>query len=222
MEKQIWDFLLGKGCTQEGAAGLMGNLKAESGFKPTNLQNIYEKSLGYSDQAYTDAVDNGSYENFTHDSAGYGLAQWTYCTRKQNLLAYAKTKGTSVGNLQTQLEFLWHELESSFQKTMEIILYTNSVEEASEIVMLDFERPANTLPAAVAARAELGLEIYEELKEEEEMRYQTVKECPDWAQPTIQRMVDNKEISGDGKGLDLSMDMIRAFVITENMMKREG
>jgi hypothetical protein len=35
----------------------MGNLYAESGLKPTNLQNTYEKSLKYSDAEYTAAVD---------------------------------------------------------------------------------------------------------------------------------------------------------------------
>jgi hypothetical protein len=37
MEKQIWDYLLKAGLTKEGAAGLMGNLYAESGLNPTNL-----------------------------------------------------------------------------------------------------------------------------------------------------------------------------------------
>jgi hypothetical protein len=35
----------------------MGNLYAESGLKPINLQNTYEKSLGYTDAEYTAAVD---------------------------------------------------------------------------------------------------------------------------------------------------------------------
>lgn len=69
----------------------MGNLYAESALKPTNLQNTYEKKLGFSDTAYTQAVDNGTYTNFVKDSAGYGLAQWTHWSRKQALLAYALT-----------------------------------------------------------------------------------------------------------------------------------
>ena len=64
----------------------MGNLYAESGLNPQNLQNIYEKKLGYSDASYTAAVDNGFYSDFVHDSAGYGLAQWTFWSRKQALL----------------------------------------------------------------------------------------------------------------------------------------
>ena len=39
----IWDKLLAAGLTPAGAAGLMGNLQAESGLNPRNLQNSYEK-----------------------------------------------------------------------------------------------------------------------------------------------------------------------------------
>lgn len=72
-----------------GVAGLMGNLFVESALSPINLQGTYEKKLGYTDVTYTEAVDNGTYTNFAKDSAGYGLAQWTYKTRKANLLKFA-------------------------------------------------------------------------------------------------------------------------------------
>ena len=77
-EKLIWDFLKGKGLTPCAIAGVMGNLFAESGLISTNLQDNFEDSLGMTDEQYTQAVDNGSYTNFVNDSAGYGLAQWTY------------------------------------------------------------------------------------------------------------------------------------------------
>ena len=73
-EELIWQYLKNQGFTNAGVAGLMGNLYAESGLKSTNLQNTYEKKLGLTDDAYTKAVDNGSYTNFVRDSAGYGLA----------------------------------------------------------------------------------------------------------------------------------------------------
>ena len=44
-EARIWSFLKGKGLSDFGAAGLMGNLYAESGLKPTNLQNTYALRL---------------------------------------------------------------------------------------------------------------------------------------------------------------------------------
>ena len=58
------------------------------------------------DEEYTKAVDAGSYGNFVNDSAGYGLAQWTFYTRKQALFAYAKDAEESIGNLAMQLAFL--------------------------------------------------------------------------------------------------------------------
>lgn len=50
-EERIWNFCIGKGMSKCGAAGLMGNIYAESGLVPTNLQNSFEKKLGYTDAA---------------------------------------------------------------------------------------------------------------------------------------------------------------------------
>ena len=61
--------------TDAGAAGVMGNLYAESGLRPNNLQNSYEGKLGMADAEYTAMVDHGTYTNFVHDKAGYGLCQ---------------------------------------------------------------------------------------------------------------------------------------------------
>lgn len=77
-ETAVWKYLKSQGLTNAGVAGLMGNIYAESGLDPKNLQNSYEKSLGYTDETYTTAVDNGTYTNFVRDKAGYGLYQWTY------------------------------------------------------------------------------------------------------------------------------------------------
>ena len=101
MEKEriIWDYFKNKGLTDCGIAGLMGNLYAESGLNSTNLQNVYEKQLGMTDTEYTAAVDNGTYTNFIKDSAGYGLAQWTYWSRKQALFNFCKGKNKSIIHL---------------------------------------------------------------------------------------------------------------------------
>lgn len=52
----------------------MGNLYAESGLLPNNLENTYSTKFGLSDAEYTAQVDSGIYTNFVKDSAGYGLA----------------------------------------------------------------------------------------------------------------------------------------------------
>ena len=50
-EEKIWKFLKSKGFTDFGVSGLMGNLYAESGLSPINLQNSYEKKLNFTDQS---------------------------------------------------------------------------------------------------------------------------------------------------------------------------
>ena len=47
--KIIWDYFKAKGFNDYGTAGLMGNLYAESGFIPNNVQNSFEKKLGMDD-----------------------------------------------------------------------------------------------------------------------------------------------------------------------------
>lgn len=159
-EEKIWKFLKSKGFTDFGVAGLMGNLYAESGLSPINLQNSYEKKLNFTDQSYTQAVDNGGYTNFVKDAAGYGLAQWTYWSRKQNLLNYARSVGKSIGDLDMQLEFLCKEL-SGYSVVWKTLQSATSVFEASNAVLLQYERPANQSEAVQNKRASYGQTYYD-------------------------------------------------------------
>ena len=155
-EKYIWSRLTAAGLTPAGAAGLMGNLYAESGLNPANLQNTHEKKLGLTDAAYTAAVDAGTYTNFAGDGAGYGLAQWTYKTRKAALLAYVRAAGRSVGDLETQVGFLLQELAGSYKGVLSTLKSAQDVRTASDAVLLQFERPADQGEAARARRAGYG------------------------------------------------------------------
>lgn len=160
-EATIWRFLKSQGMTDAGVAGLMGNLFAESGLNPKNLQNTYEKKLGYTDVTYTAAVDNGKYTNFVRDSAGYGLCQWTYWSRKQALYSFCKAIGASIGDLDAQLRFLMKELTESFKSVLGVLMTTTSVREASDAVLLQFERPAKMNdPAVQQKRAGYGQNYY--------------------------------------------------------------
>ena len=155
-EEKIWNFLKSKGLNSFAIAGLMGNLYAESGLNPKNLQNSYEKKLGYTDEAYTAAVDCGKYTNFAKDAAGYGLAQWTYHTRKAALLAYAKSMGKSVGDLETQLGFLMKELTGNYAGVMSELKKASSVLAASNTILMKFERPADQSESVQKKRAGYG------------------------------------------------------------------
>ena len=159
--KIIWDFLKKEGFSDFGVAGLMGNLDAESALRPNNLQDTYSRSLGLSDTEYTAKVDNGTYTNFVRDSAGYGLAQWTYWSRKENLLNYAKSEKKSIGDLEMQLEFLVQELKTSYKNSVyNILVNATTVQQASDVVLMNFERPANAA-AQKSKRAAMGQVYYD-------------------------------------------------------------
>lgn len=159
--QKIYSKLISAGMTIAGACGVLGNLEAESALNPKNLQNTYEKSLGYTDENYTKAADNGTYTNFAKDCAGYGLAQWTYWARKQALLSYAKACKKSIGDLDMQLDFLLKELSESYSGVLKILKTTDSVTTASDCVMCQYERPADTSAKARAYRASLGQKYYD-------------------------------------------------------------
>lgn len=149
-EQKIWNYLKENGFSDYGAAGLMGNLYAESGLRSNNLQNTYEGKLGMADAEYTELVDKGVYKNFVHDEAGYGLAQWTYWSRKEALLAYAKATGRSIGDLEMQLEFLLKELAN--YGLLDKLKAMASVLEASNLVLLKFEKPASMNTSATQTK----------------------------------------------------------------------
>lgn len=160
-EEKIWNFLKSKGLNDYGAAGLMGNLYAESGLNPCNLQNTYERSLGFTDAEYTAAVDSGKYSGFVRDCGGYGLAQWTHWSRKEALLKHVKARGASIGDLEAQLEYLFIELGRSFVGVLETLKTASSVRLASDVVLLKFERPADQSETARARRASYGQKYYD-------------------------------------------------------------
>lgn len=144
------------------ACGAMANIFCESSFIPNNLQDSYEKKLGFNNASYTLAVDNGTYKNFVRDTAGYGLGQWTYYTRKQGLLDFAKSKKTSIGDITMQLEFLGVELAACatgrYMKSIE-----NSATGAYDVgyyYCQKFERPAQQGDNTSVYRGNLAKNTY--------------------------------------------------------------
>lgn len=156
-EKTIWDTLYAAIGNAYGTAGLMGNLKAESALKANNLQNNGNTKLGMTDEEFTAAYDNGEYplDTFIHDGFGYGLAQWTYYSRKAALAAYAKEQGASIGELSMQLGFLLKEIRG-YTSVWNTLVSAASVREASDAVLMKFERPANQSESVQVKRAGYG------------------------------------------------------------------
>ena len=159
-EKIIWDTLMGFIGNAYGVAGLMGNLYAESALNPKNLQNNGNTRLGMTDDEFTAAMDAGAYDNFVRDGYGYGLAQWTYYSRKAALLAYAQKRGVSVGDLAAQLGFLCKEL-TEYSSVLSALKNASSVRAASDVVLTKFERPADQSEAVQKKRAAYGQNYYD-------------------------------------------------------------
>ncbi|MGN0998138.1 MAG: phage tail tip lysozyme [Faecousia sp.] len=159
--EKIYNFLKAQGFTDAGAVGTMANVKAESAGRPDNLQNSYEKSLGMTDAEYVAAVDTGTYTNFVQDSAGFGICQWTYWSRKKNLLAYAQSLATSIADLEMQLRFLILELKA-YPSLLNLLKTTDDMKAASDAFMTQFERPADQSDTAKARRASYAQEFWDE------------------------------------------------------------
>ena len=215
-ELTIHDYFQKKGLNEYGIAGLLGNLFAESGLNPQNLQNSYESVLGMNDVAYISAVDKGTYSNFVNDKAGFGIAQWTYWSRKQALLDFARSTGRSIGDLQMQLDFLWKELSEGYSGVLKVLNTATSVLEASNAVLLDFERPANQSEGVQKKRAEYGQRYYDQfaLSDDDidvdqfrtlfqEMRAELQdNDCDEWSAAARQWAVNSKLIACNGTSIN--------------------
>lgn len=117
--KAVIDYFVSKGLTKEQAAGIAGNIHAESGF------------------------NTGA-----HGDAGtsFGLAQW-HKDRKNNLLNFAKSRGTHEEDFNTQLDFLWNELQTTENQAFKELLTTKTATDAARVFAHKFERMAKYNPS---------------------------------------------------------------------------
>lgn len=159
--KIIWDRLKTKGYTNAGIAGLMGNINAESGYRSNNLQDTYNNSLGMTDQEYTSKVNNKSYskDKFVNDSAGYGLAQWTWGPRKKGLYEATIGAGNYINSINHQIDYMDSELRGSYSSVGNLLRSTNDINAASDKVLKVYENPANA-DAQVDVRRKYSWQAY--------------------------------------------------------------
>ena len=158
--RTIFDTLISAGLTREGALGLMGNMKAESGMKANIAQRGMTK---LSDEQYTAAADNGLID-FVHDQCGYGLCQWSWYSRKENLLAAARKAGVSVGDEAMQVQFCLKELREWYPNVWRELTSSQDLLQCTQLVCTQYERPAVN---NVGARYEFARELEKELGDPE-------------------------------------------------------
>ena len=154
----IYEKLIAAGMTRAGAIGTIGNLQGESStFNPQACETSYLKKFGLTTEEYVRRADNNEIiyngKLFIKDSAGFGIVQWTYWARKQNLLNYARAQNKSVGDLDVQIAFMIKEMTESYPNTWKICSTTNSYKEAVKICVTNYEKPAKQTEA-IAKRTE--------------------------------------------------------------------
>lgn len=142
-----------------GTAAIMGNLMAESSLSPICATNMSKAGFSNISQ-YVKASDSLQHD-FANDGVAFGIAQWCYRTRKRDLLNFAWNHGTSIGDLDTQLEYMWQELQE-YKTALNAVLHATNIREAAEVVMLKYEKPANTSETMKQRRANYGQKYYDQ------------------------------------------------------------
>lgn len=155
-EQEIYAKCLALGMTPAGAAGCTANIMAESAGRPNNV----EDRSGIADDVYTANVDNRSYGNFTGDAYGYGLCQWTSRDRKRALLDYAQGKGVSVGDADTQFQFMAREMRSDYPFIWNRLTSSDDPYDCGYVMCKFYEIPADT-EAQSQSRGNQARQIYQ-------------------------------------------------------------
>lgn len=163
IEQNVWNALMSVLNNPYGVAGVMGNLKYESGMKPNKLEGLciqrytQYKNVTYTDKTYTDGVDSGAItkEEFlyplkgitfagksTHQY-GYGLAQWTSMNRKEGLYNLCRSRNASIADEKCQVEWLLHEIQASYPAVFSSLVSARSTDAATDVFLEKFEAPSN-------------------------------------------------------------------------------
>lgn len=114
-KKRAMEFFQSKGLNAHQAAGIVGNLIVESAGLNTTIKG-----------------DGGK---------AFGLAQW-HPDRQKGLKALAQKRGTDISDFDTQLEYVWEELNSpGYKLALNGILNSRNAKEATTAFMKHFEKP---------------------------------------------------------------------------------
>lgn len=77
------------------------------------------------------------------------------------------------------------------------------------------ERPENMKEEPDMTEKEVREMLEEYLPQNEPAKYDTLQEVPNWAKPTIQKLMDKGVLQGEGDGLGLTYDLTRILVIND-------
>ena len=165
-EEKIWEYLLGMTWNEYGTAAIMGNLMAESSLNPKCATGT--KNPNY----VTDAREG--YVDFVHDGVAFGLAQWCYWSRKEGLLNLAWELGWQLDSLELQLKYLYQEMSQKYKSVWNAVKEAKDIRTPTEVIMLKYEKPANTSDAAKDKRVKYAQQFYDRYAKGEKTFERTV------------------------------------------------
>ena len=160
-EQTIYNAFRRSGLTEAAALGFLGNWACESGNEPFRVQGDFSPYRTAS-KAYVAGITSGSIsrDQFAHDQKGFGLAQWTYFSRKYALYDFWKASGKAIDDAEMQTCFALHELETDYRALLDFLKSTNDVFTACSRICREYERPAvNNIDARFQAANRIKYEI---------------------------------------------------------------
>jgi hypothetical protein len=156
--------------SENGAAGIVGNLWAESGVLPNGVEGSRLNAPPMRASDFTGKMTEFTAEQVMNRKAGkqgpqhggVGLAQWTKQDRRAGLFNHT-FQGRKLGadilyNMDAQVDYLVTELQAKYRRVYHILMRANvSLEEASDEVVYNYEIPGSILgpPAPDGRRPKL-------------------------------------------------------------------
>lgn len=138
----IFNLLRQAGMTEAGALGMLGNFQAESCCEPGRLEGDNDRYRTVS-RNYVSRITSGSMSKAEFcKGIGFGLAQWTYPTRKAMLWDTWKASGKSIDDVSFQTAFAISELEIDFPELWQFLRTSDDVYQCTKRICYDFENPA--------------------------------------------------------------------------------
>jgi len=138
--------------TEAQAAGIVGNMIAESGVENARPQNTPSGTKG---PLVVDGV------------TGYGIVQWTSKGRQQKLYDFAKNKGHDMSKpltMDIEYQFFLKEFRGDYGYVLDQIRKAKTVKESSTIFMQQYEVPAGyRTNAKIMERYNMSQPVYEKL-----------------------------------------------------------
>ncbi len=153
----IWAKLKLAGLSDVAVAGIMGNMEAESNCEACRVQGDFTATRTIS-KVYAEKFNTYPSDCF-FDAKGFGLCQWTYHTRKEDLYQYCHDRGVGVEDEAAQVEFFLHEIKRDYPAAYGRVQAAQDIRTAAGIICTEYERPAVN---NIDARAKYGQQIYNE------------------------------------------------------------